>query len=69
VVKTIAGSVRDAASRVNDVDANMGGIEQAANDTGVAADQVQGASAEVQQAFGDMRTGVDGVLDEMGIKV
>ena len=68
VAKQIAGNVRDAAHRVQMVDDNMTGIEQAANDTGVAADQVSGAAGDVQSAFGEMKTQVQGVLDEMGIK-
>jgi methyl-accepting chemotaxis protein len=68
VAKTISNNVRDAATRVQMVDENMNGIEQAANDTGVAADQVNGAAAEVQHAFGEMKGQVQGVLDEMGVK-
>ncbi len=68
VAKQIAGNVRDAAHRVQMVDDNMTGIEQAANDTGVAADQVSGAAGEVQTTFGEMKTQIQGVLDEMGIK-
>lgn len=68
VAKTIAGSVRDAAHRVQAVDSNMVGIEQAASDTGVAADQVNGSSQEVSSAFGELKGQVQGVLDEMGVK-
>ena len=68
VAKTIASNVRDAAHRVQQVDENMNGIEQAANDTGVAADQVNGAATEVQSAFGEMKTQMQGVLDQMGVK-
>jgi methyl-accepting chemotaxis protein len=68
VAKTIANNVRDAATRVQMVDENMNGIEQAANDTGVAADQVNGAASDVQSAFSEMKGQVQGVLDEMGVK-
>lgn len=68
VAKTIAGSVRDAAQRVQAVDSNMVGIEQAASDTGIAADQVNGSSQEVSSAFGELKGQVQGVLDEMGVK-
>jgi methyl-accepting chemotaxis protein len=68
VAKTIANNVRDASHRVQQVDDNMNGIEQAANDTGVAADQVNGAAGEVQAAFTEMKHQVQGVLDEMGVK-
>lgn len=40
VTNQIAKYVQDAAQRVEDVDHNMVGIEQAANDTSVSADQV-----------------------------
>ena len=46
----------------------MTGIEQAANDTGVAADQVSKSAADVQQAFGEMRRDMDTVLTSMGVK-
>jgi len=69
VAKHIAGSVNDASQRVREVDENMTGIEQAANDTGVAADQVNLAVAEVQSAFGDMKSQMQTVLTEMGVKV
>ena len=68
VAKQIAGSVRDAAQRVQQVDDNMNGIEQAANDTGVAADQVSKSVGEVQGSFNEMKTQMQGVLDEMGVK-
>jgi methyl-accepting chemotaxis protein len=68
VVKQIAGNVRDAATRVQQVDENMNGIEQAANDSGVAADQVSGSSNEVQGAFNELKTNVEQVLEEMGVR-
>lgn len=68
VAKQIAGSVRDAATRVQQVDDNMNGIEQAANDTGVAADQVSKSVGEVQGSFNEMKTQMQSVLDEMGVK-
>lgn len=69
VAKQIATSVDDAANRVQEVDNNMGGIEQASNDTGVAADQVNGAAQEVKTAFGTLQTEIGGVLTQMGVKV
>jgi methyl-accepting chemotaxis protein len=68
VAKQIASSVDDAAARVQDVDTNMGGIEQAASDTGVAADQVSGASNQMKGAFDELQKQVGAVLVEMGIK-
>jgi hypothetical protein len=53
---------------VQQVDENMNGIEQAANDSGVAADQVSGSSNEVQGAFNELKSNVEAVLDEMGVK-
>ncbi|TKW60844.1 MAG: methyl-accepting chemotaxis protein [Blastochloris viridis] len=69
VVKHIATSVQDASHRVKDVDENMIGIEQAANDTGVAADQVNQAVGEVQGAFSDMKSQMQQVMTQMGVKV
>jgi methyl-accepting chemotaxis protein len=68
VVKQIAGNVHDAASRVQQVEENMNGIEQAANDSGVASDQVSGSSNEVQGAFNELKSNVEAVLEEMGVK-
>lgn len=69
VARQIAGSVSDAAQRVEEVDDNMNGIEQAANDTGVAADQVNLAVTEVQTAFSEMKGLMQKVLKDMGVKV
>ena len=69
VAKHIATSVQDASHRVKDVDENMIGIEQAANDTGVAADQVNQAVGEVQGAFSDMKSQMQQVMTQMGVKV
>lgn len=69
VARQISSSVRDAAHRVQQVDENMNGIEQAASDTGVAADQVNGSAQDVQSAFDEMRSQMMRVLEKMGIKV
>ena len=69
VARQISTNVRDAAVRVQQVDENMTGIEQAANDTGVAADQVNLSVTEVQGAFSEMKSQMQRVLDDMGVKV
>jgi methyl-accepting chemotaxis protein len=68
VAKQIAGSVEDASNRVQQVDTNMSGIEQATNDTGVAANQVSGAADDVKAAFSKLDTEVNGVLTTLGVK-
>ncbi|MFZ2587675.1 MAG: methyl-accepting chemotaxis protein [Alphaproteobacteria bacterium] len=68
VAKQIASSVDDAAHRVQQVDTNMSGIEQATNDTGVAANQVSGAANETKSAFKSLETEVGHVLETMGVK-
>lgn len=68
VARQIANSVEDAAARVRDVDTNMVGIEEAANDTGVASSQVSAAAADVGKAFKDLQGTVGGVLQSMGVK-
>ncbi|MCP5405598.1 MAG: methyl-accepting chemotaxis protein [Pseudomonadaceae bacterium] len=68
VARQIANSVDDAASRVRDVDTNMVGIEEAANDTGVASNQVSGAAGEVNNAFKSLQQQVGSVFAAMGIK-
>lgn len=68
VAKQISQSVDDAAQRVQEVDTNMSGIEQATNDTGVAADQVNGSANEVSTSFKTLQTQVASVLEKMGIK-
>jgi|GEM_PF-1405145 len=67
-VKQITAGVQEAAQRVADVDGSMTGIEQAANDTSIAASQVSGAAGEMQQAFDKMKKDMETALRQMGVE-
>lgn len=68
VSNEISKNVGDAATRVQQVDDNIVGIEQAANDTGVASGQVFESVGQVERAFGSMREKVQGVLVNLGVR-
>lgn len=68
VTNQIAKYVQDAAQRVEDVDHNMVGIEQAANDTSVSADQVHQAVTDLNKSFDLLQAEMSTTLCKIGIR-
>ena len=60
--REIAGSVQQAARGTEDVSRNVAGVQQAANDTGVAADQVLGAAGTLTRYADDLHGEVQAFL-------
>jgi methyl-accepting chemotaxis protein len=60
--KEIARNVQQAAQGTNEVSANIGGVSQAASETGSAATQLLGASGELSQQSGALRSQVESFL-------
>jgi methyl-accepting chemotaxis protein len=58
----IARNVEQAAAGTQEVSSNIGGVSAAANDTGAAATQIRGASAELSRQSETLRTEVEKFL-------
>ena len=61
----IARNVEQAASGTQEVTSNIGGVSQAANDTGAAATQIRDASSALSEQSERLRTEVDKFLEQV----
>jgi methyl-accepting chemotaxis protein len=61
----IASNVQQASVGTASVSSNIAGVTQAANDTGAAATQVQGAAGELAKQSDSLRNEVDGFLKRL----